>query len=104
MAVFNGLSVYFRNNITNFDACLIGRISIENIRDQSAVFVFMIQIGGQIIGNILHGNSQPAARYLAFGFQIVEDRLGHIDGNGKTDSLGLLDDCRIDADDFPSIL
>jgi len=56
---------------------------------------------GDIVGNILHGYSQPAARNFSFCFQIRENVFGHIDGNGKADSLAVRHDGRINTDDFP---
>ena len=70
MSVFDGFPVYLRYNITNFYTGLIRRISLEYIRYQGPALVLMIQVFSDIVGNILNGDSHPAARDFALCFQV----------------------------------
>ena len=52
-------------------------------------------------GKILDGNTQPGTGNAAIFFQLSDNALGHVDGDGKSDTLTPCNNCGVDAHDLP---
>ena len=97
MGILNIIPIYFDNDVSRFDPCLVGRITREDIRYQRPFFRLQLQVLGNILRDALNGNPQPTARHLSLGFQIGQDIFRHVNRNGKPDSLSLGNNRRIDT-------
>src|SRR5581483_4148654 len=97
------MAVELDDDIARLDAARLGRALVVDAGNQRAVRRLDAQAFGNVVGDLLDANAEPAAPRLAVLAKLVEHGQRGIGRHGKTDAdraAGRRDDRRVDADDF----
>ena len=74
------------NDIASLNPRLLCRPTLRDLSDQGADRLFQVKGFCQLCRDRLNSDTQPASRHFPRVFELVNDRLRHIDRNGKADT------------------